>query len=54
MPMERYGSLESQWATAHGWRMHARGAAPAFSPVRLPVVLIHGLSVPEPIPSPGV
>jgi 2-hydroxy-6-oxonona-2,4-dienedioate hydrolase len=45
MQMEQYGSLASQWATANGWRMHARVATTVLSSVRLPVVLIHGLSV---------
>jgi pimeloyl-ACP methyl ester carboxylesterase len=39
------GAIRSTWATVGGLRIHARVADGAAAPGRLPVVLVHGLSV---------
>jgi 2-hydroxy-6-oxonona-2,4-dienedioate hydrolase len=45
MSRRRGGSLASHWATANGWRIHARVTTDTPPATGLPVVLIHGLSV---------
>lgn len=45
MSSVRRGRLKSTWTTVDGYRIHARVSTNRVPPERIPIVLVHGLSV---------